>query len=504
MQQKTKQTRNNLYTNILALIANVLIGIYYTPFLVKSLGLAAYGVLPLALIINQYIGVATQTLTHSYTRFYSVAIQKGDFEEASKDISSSFVVVLLICLILIPIGLLIVFYADNLFTIPGNLIKSTQILFCFTVFSFLLSLFASLLNVTLYALNRLDLMNVLKIIRVVFKFFLVIVFFTTISIDVSYVGLSNLLAEFLVLLISIVLFFRFKPSKVKIQFKYFDKSILYSILGMSVWLFIQICGDTFLYRTDNLILNHYWGTVASGALGAISEIGNYVSVVVSVLGSLFGPLILIEYAKNNHEEVKSLFLEQSTIVGCLSAILTGLIVGCGKTILDVWLSPGMSVYQWWLLMKMVVLPFYAAGGIMAFVYRSWNRMKFPAIGTLTLGLLDVTILIILCEFFKPSNPIIVLILGAAFSISQCFILNAYSVSRIYKDCRSKFLPITIKIMSTFIICSLCGRIAITIIQVQNLVTLGITMVILAIILLAFVYLVILNKNEKNKLKSIIK
>ena len=56
---KKKQTKINFYSNIIALLANVLVGIYYTPYLVNSLGLAAYGVLPLALIINQYIGVAT-------------------------------------------------------------------------------------------------------------------------------------------------------------------------------------------------------------------------------------------------------------------------------------------------------------------------------------------------------------------------------------------------------------------------------------------------------------
>lgn len=89
MLDKKKQTKMNFYTNILALIANLLVGIYYTPYLVNSLGLAAYGILPLALIINQYISVATQTLTHAYTRFYSVALQKGDHEEASKDISTS-------------------------------------------------------------------------------------------------------------------------------------------------------------------------------------------------------------------------------------------------------------------------------------------------------------------------------------------------------------------------------------------------------------------------------
>ena len=35
------QTRKNLYTNIANLVVNIVVGIYYTPYLVNQLGLAA-------------------------------------------------------------------------------------------------------------------------------------------------------------------------------------------------------------------------------------------------------------------------------------------------------------------------------------------------------------------------------------------------------------------------------------------------------------------------------
>lgn len=503
MEEKLKQTRQNFYTNILALVANILVGIYYTPYLLNSLGLAAYGILPLALIINQYISVATQTLTHAYTRFYSIALQKGDYEEASKDISTSFVVVLLISLIIIPIGIYIIYNVDSIFQIPSGFLNSARLLFGFTILSFIVSLVSSLLNVTLYAINRLDLMNVLKIVRTVLKLLLVILLFEALKVDVSFVGLANLLTEVLIMAVSIYFFFRFKPSQVSISFALFNKVILYSILGMSIWVLIQLCGDTLLYRTDNLIVNHYWGTEASGALGAISEIGNYVSVIVSVIGSLFGPLILMAFAKDNHEEVKSLFVEQSTIVGCLSAILAGTISGCAFSILNNWLGNGMGHYSWWLVMKMIVLPYYAAGGIIAFVYRSWNRMKFPAIGTIVLGLVDILILIGTCEILKPKNAMPILIISAIFSIMQCFVLNVVAVGNIYQDCRRKFIPIFTKITLTFWACFFCGEVVTSCWVIKKLIVLGCVLVVIAIIMLAFVYIVIFSKEEKRKLLEII-
>lgn len=499
-----QRTRVNFYTNILALIANIVVGIYYTPYLVNHLGLAAYGILPIALIINQYISVATQTLTHAYTRFYSVALQKGDYQEASKSISTSLAVVVLISILIIPIAIWIIHDVDSLFKIPEGLEPSARVLFCYTILSFICSLFSSLLNVTLYAINRLDLMNMMKIVRAIFKLILVVLLFECVRIDVSLVGLSNLLTELIILIVSVILFCVFKPSGVKLSPALFDKAILYSILGMSIWVLLQVCGDTLLYRTDNLIVNHFWGAEASGALGAISEIGSYVTVVVNVIGSLFGPLILIAYAKGNHTEVKSLFVEQSTIVGCLSALLTGIISGCGYTILKVWLGNGMESYTWWLLLKMIVLPYYAAGGIMAFVYRSWNKVKFPAICTVLLGFLDIVILILICRYISPDDALIVLIINAFFSISQCFIINALAVSRIYKETKKNFITICLKITVTFIFCYFIGRLVTSYIAIESLFQLGLLLVILGVFLLVFIYIVVFNKLERNKLLDLIK
>lgn len=504
MSTKNKQTTINFYTNIAALGANIVAGIYYTPYLVNSLGLAAYGVLPLALIINQYISVATQTLTHSYTRFYSVALQKGDYEEASKTISTSFVVVLLISLLLAPIGVGIIINIDNLFQIPSGLLGSARLLFAYSMLSFVVSLVSSLLNVTLYATNRLDLMNVLKIVRTGLKLPMVILFFEIVSVNVSFVGLSNLIAEVIILLVSSFFFFKFKPPAVRISLSLFDKVILVSILGMSAWVLIHLCGDTLLYRTDNIIVNHYWGSESSGALGAVSELGAYVSVVVSVIGSLFGPLILKSYAQGNHTEVKSLFIEQSTIVGCLSAVLAGTISGCAVPLLNTWLGNGMGQYSWWLIVKMVVLPFYAAGGIMALVYRSWNKVKFPALGTIALGIIDIAVLVGICEIFKPADALPVLVVGAVFSYLQCFVLNVVAVCNIYKDCRKKSLFIFLKIAACFGACFVFSDMVTSCFNVPNLMAMAIVFILLCLCMLLFMTFVILNKDERTKLFVIIK
>ncbi|MEI8271602.1 MAG: hypothetical protein WCG08_03190, partial [Paludibacter sp.] len=108
MDQK-KQTQKNFIFNLVNLIVNFSIALFYTPYLVRSLGIVAYGIIPLALIVNQYINVITGSLTGSLTRFYSIALQKNNNTEASKYLSSSLVAISTLVLLISPVFIFIVF-----------------------------------------------------------------------------------------------------------------------------------------------------------------------------------------------------------------------------------------------------------------------------------------------------------------------------------------------------------------------------------------------------------
>ena len=319
-----KQLQKNLLTNVLCLVTNVIVGIFYTPYLVKTLGVIAYGVVPLTLIINQYINVLTGSLSGALTRFYSIALQQKDYVRASKCISTVLGVFGLLVLFLFPLVVLFVRHVDSFFTIPESLVASAKFLFLFTICSFFISLFASLLNVTLYAENRLDWMNWIKIVRIGMKFLLTIIFFQFVGKEVHYIGLANLLTELFILGLSYYLFKTFRAKTVLLKIRLFDKALLFSISGMAIWTIIHQLGDVGLYRVDNVIVNNAFGMAYSGALGAVSEFGVYVSLMISVIGSLYGPIILKAYAQGDHDSVQRLVTDNSLIVGTLSAILCGI------------------------------------------------------------------------------------------------------------------------------------------------------------------------------------
>jgi len=436
---ESRQTRRNLFSNVITLLVGILLGLYYTPYLVKSLGIVAYGIVPLALVINQYINVITGSLTGALTRFYSVALQQGNNQEASRYLSSSFIGITVLTVALAPIFVLIIIKVDSIFTIPENLIRNARVLFTMTIISFVVSLYSSLLNITLYAKNRLDLMNNLKIVRNVAKVAATVIFFRAITEDVAYIGYANLISELLVLGFSIYYFIKVTDKKVSISPKHFEKGALISVLTMTIWVVVHQIGDTGLYRIDNILVNMFWTTRESGILGALSEFGTYVMTIISVIASLFGPLILIAYSKGDQDEVVRLSLDNSLFVGILTSLLVGLLIGFAKPIIGLWLGAEYVDYSLWFILKQVTLPFYAAAGIFAFVYRAWNRVKYPALFTLALGALNFIVAYVICSRNDGTERHILYLLIAAtfFIVIQSYGLNSYYFWKLYPEVKIK-------------------------------------------------------------------
>lgn len=498
------QTRINFYSNILTLVVNVIIVLTYTPYLVNQLGVAVYGVLPLALIINQYIGVVTSTLTHSFTRFYSVSLQKKEYLEASKVVSTSLLSVFAIILVIIPFLSYLVIKVDIIFQIPKGLESATRLLFIFTILSFFFSIVSSFLNVTLYAENRLDTLNYLKIIRQAFKLIFVIVFFELVQIDIMYVGLANLFTEILVAVISVSYFLKFKPLQVQISKQYISKTAFYAILGMSLWILLQEIGDTFIYRTDNLLINHYLGADASGRLGAMSELGNYIKLLVNLLGSLFGPLILIAYSRDDHNTVKTLTINQGIFVGCIASVMCGVVMGVSGNVLTQWMNSSFAQYYTWLDFKLVPVPFYATGIVLSYVYRAWNKVKFTAILTIVIGLIDLALTLLICNLVETNQLAIVLLaLSMAFSIIQSYFLGVYCICNIYPECKNRFVRMTLVITMMLIVSYILTLFVDNFIDSSTLIGLLVVMTISGLSSFVLLYFVVLERSERNEILSVL-
>lgn len=432
--EEQKQVRINLVTNIVTLVVSVVVGLVYTPYLVRTLGVAAYGIVPLALVINNYISVFTGSLTGSLTRFYSVALQKGDTAAASSYLSTSLAVIALILMALTPLLGVLVWKLDSVFNIPPELVPAARVLFALTTGSFFVSVISSIFNITLYALNRLDLVNVIKMSRQVFRLVFVILFFAVFDADIAFIGYANMATETILLAVSVAMFVRTKPAGITIRADRFSRAAILSVMGMTVWVLVHNLGDVGIYRTDSFLANIFWGTRESGIVGAISELGSYIMMVMTVISSLLHPLIIIAYAKGDHDKVKRLSLTGSILLGVSTAAVCGVLAGYSEPFLNYWLGSEFAGYNLWLILKILPVSFSAASAGFIYTYRVWNKVRFPALATLGFGILNLAATALIMHLMSPSESgiTVALAVSAGVVFLQGYCLNAFCFNRIYR------------------------------------------------------------------------
>src|SRR5258708_6839927 len=110
----------NLATNIGNFGLTMVVGAWYVPFLVRKLGPAAYGLIPLASSITSYMSLITLGLNSAVGRYLTIALEHEDQKQANLIFNTSFWgSIALTAMLLVPAVLGIV-YLDRLIQVPSG------------------------------------------------------------------------------------------------------------------------------------------------------------------------------------------------------------------------------------------------------------------------------------------------------------------------------------------------------------------------------------------------
>lgn len=78
----------NFSANLTAFLLSVFLSVWMTPFIVKTLGVEAFGFVHLTQNVINYFSVITVALSSVVVRFFSVAAHRGEREKANAYISN--------------------------------------------------------------------------------------------------------------------------------------------------------------------------------------------------------------------------------------------------------------------------------------------------------------------------------------------------------------------------------------------------------------------------------
>ncbi|OHB62429.1 MAG: hypothetical protein A2Y76_06810 [Planctomycetes bacterium RBG_13_60_9] len=397
--QFKKQLPRNLSVQIVSFIVHIGIGIWLVPYLVGHLGRAAYGLIPIAGVMTQYVSLISQNVSVSVNRFLAIALQRNDVKEANLIFNTAFFSYLAIALVQIPIFVLLICCANSIFTIPQELFRDTILLLSCSAMGFLINLVCSVFSVPIYANNRLDISRGIDIGRQVFRVIGIVALFLRFGPALRYVGYVDLAISVATGLVTLVIGMRL-GRVLKLSLRSYDWRKVRQLTAMGGWLFVNHVGALLFVRVDIWICNRFVGAEQAGDYAAVLQWSNLIRATGTVMAGVIAPMIIIYYARSEMDRLIRLSQLSVRVLSLALAIPIAILCAFSSSILTVWLGESFGHLGW--LMVVMVCPLSITMGIgpVFSINTALNKVKWPGIVTCATGVANLLLAVFLAKYLN--------------------------------------------------------------------------------------------------------
>lgn len=294
----------------LRMVVVMLVSLYTTRVVLETLGEANYGiynviggVVVLFAFLNHALAGATQ-------RYLSFALGKNDSFLFNRYYSASFISYIALAIIIIFLAeTLGLWFINNKLTIPSGRMEAANIVYQFSLVTFVINLLRIPLEASVIAHERMSLYAYLSIIDVILK--LGIVFLLLLLPGDKLIDYAALM-----ILPPIVIFTAFAIFCHKTLgnrfIKTIEKDLLNELFSYSSWTLLGSISNVAARQGGNIIINIFGGVVVNAAVGIANQVSAAVSSLVGSFQTAFRPQIIKLYASRDKEALDKIVLRTSS------------------------------------------------------------------------------------------------------------------------------------------------------------------------------------------------
>lgn len=302
MAGQNKQLAINMLAQVVVFLVQMGINFLLTPFIVKSLGVEAYGFVGLSNNIIGYLQLASVALNSMAGRFITIEYHKGNLEQANKYFSSVFYSNVVISAVLAIISIILLVFLEYVLHIPVNLIADVKWLFALLCLNSLLTLVFNVYIVSPFIKNRLDVTSVRNLVSNLIKAAVILILFGFFSSHLWYIGCSTLICGIYLIIANVRIKDKLTPE-LGVNLRYFDFAKVKTLLASGVWNLISKLGDLLQRGLDLLFANWFINAAAMGILSITTQIPFIILSVLGLFTSSFAPSLTKDFAKGNLKEM---------------------------------------------------------------------------------------------------------------------------------------------------------------------------------------------------------
>lgn len=423
------QIKAGAVLNYVIIGLNTIVGLAYTPYMLRCLGQNEYGLYSLVASIIAYLTILDFGFGNAIVRYTAKFRAQGKKKEQWEMFGMFLIVYSFIGLIAIGGGLALYFNMDALFdrTMTDSDLSQAKIMMLLLTFNlaftFPLSIFGSIIT----AYENFVFQRLVNIFRIIFSTGVLVL---VLAIGFKAVALVVVQTAFNLLTLLINLIYCKKRLKIKVVFGKFNWPFIKEISVYSFWIFLNAIMDRVYWGTGQFILGSLVGTTAV----AIFSIGilfqqMYMSFSYAFSSVLLPKLTSMITLKTSDKELSDIFIRTGRLQSIvLQYILCGFIIfGLPFTIFWAGEDYSDAYYITLLFMTSLYIPAIQSTGII--ILQAKNQLKFRTLLFLGISIISIIMQSILSIKYGA--------IGCAIGISLTLILGQGLVINIYYKIKQK-------------------------------------------------------------------
>lgn len=480
----------------------VAVNIFMTPFLIKSLGDAEYGVYQMMASFAGYLVLMNFGTSNVMTRYVSMYLGKGDKKGERNYIAMCLIITGVLALLISIAATVMYLFLDNIFAgslTPEQIDKSKQ-LFIIIAITLVITFIAQAVQGIVVAYEKFIFSSGWGVVRPVLKAVLLVPLFM-LKADSIVIVLVDLIISVVFLVACCV--YAFGVLKAIPKLYKFDKTIFISSAVFSLAIMLQAVVNQVNTRADTTIL----GIMVSPESVTLYSVAMQIFHVFSSLSSAAATIYLPQFTKMvasgefSKTAITKAMIAPSRLQTLVSGAITFGFIICGRDFIHMWMGEGYE--KSFLIAVIIMVPNFLVytNSVVEAVLDAMQKRMVRSVVLCCVALANILISIVLVHFFgeigAPVGTAITTLAG------PLIIMNIYYQKAIGVRLKMLFTEVFKGILPCLLIATLVSAPLAFVLPVSVwglFVKGGVFVLVLAVTLMLFG----LNKNEKELVMRVIK
>lgn len=409
--------------NYVSICLNMIVGLIYTPYMLRMLGQSEYGLYSLAASIIANLTVLDLGFGNAIVRYTAKFRAEGKQRVQEEMFGMFFVLYIGIGVIAMIVGSVLSLNVENLFSqsMTETEVSRTRIMLWLMTFNLAFTFPMSIWGSIMTAYERFVFQRVVSVIRSVLNPIVMVLLLVVGHKAVSMVVVTTIF-NVATLLIN-WWYCKYKLS-IKIRFARFKFGLLKEVSVYSFWIFLQMIMDRIYWSTGQFILGIYSGAVAIAVYAVAIQLQNMYMLFSTAISGVMLPKITAIVAKGNDErEVSDLFIKVGRIQFIVVSFILSAFVVLGKFFIQLW--AGVDYLPAYYICLLFFIPFTIdlIQNIGISILQARNQLKFRSVLLVIVALCSMLLSVVLVTRYGYYGCAFSTGLGLLFG--QGLVLNVY-------------------------------------------------------------------------------